>query len=130
MAALPQPPRVANANANNALPPVNGNVTYTELGDQLVFAVDAASALIPGTNLQGGPPAWAGPLLGLSGAIAAVTASHTALAARLANGLCEAADDLITAVPNAAGNPLPAGFPANRGAIDHMPAAALGNLLA
>jgi hypothetical protein len=152
-----QPPGVANANSNNALPPVaaappllraghaakrmwtaaalaaNGNVTDTELGDHLVFAVDAANALIPGANLQGGPPAWAGPLLGLPGAIAALTASHAALAARLANGLCEAADDPITPVPSAAGNnplPLPAGFPATRGDIDRMSGAALNNLLA
>ena len=161
MAALPQPPGVANANANNILPAVaavpprlraghaakrlctaaalaaDGAVTDAELGDQLVFAVDAASALIPGPNLGGGPPAWAGPLLALPCAIAALTASYAALTAsyaaliaRLDNGLCEAADDPITPVLNAAGNPLPAGFPADRGAIDHMPGAALNNLLA
>ncbi|XXQ38429.1 SAP domain-containing protein [Plasmodiophora brassicae] len=120
-------------------------VTTSELGDHVTFVVACANANIPGAVAAGaGPPAWAAPLLelpaqvaALQGQVAAVreqlvaqNAAMQALDARILNGTVEAPDDMIVAVLNAAGDAVPAAFPATRRQLTALTGAHANGLLA
>ena len=118
----------------------NGTITPTEVGAQFVFALDTAIAVLPGPPLGAGPPAWAHALLALPAAIAQQLAANAqqiaqqgaaiaALSARIVNSVAEADGDALQPVPNAAGAPVPAGFPATRGAIHNMVGPAVNAML-
>ncbi|XXQ38432.1 SAP domain-containing protein [Plasmodiophora brassicae] len=134
-------------------------VTTSELGDHVTFVVACANANIPGAVAAGaGPPAWAAPLLELPAQVAALhgqvaalqgqvvavqgqvaavreqlvaqVAAMEALDARILNGTVEAPDDLIAAVANAAGDAVPAAFPATRRHLTVLTGAQANRLLA
>jgi hypothetical protein len=172
------PPPVANASANAALdtayggpnpngaiyagratkraklsmelPQGDGNlVTIQEVGDQTIFATEAARAGVGGAALPAGAPGWAvamnanmmamnanmmagfagvnASLAGVNASLAGVNASLANVNARLNNGVASEDGDPIHEVLNNAGNPPPVAiFPVTFGALLALPNANLG----
>ncbi|CEP03618.1 SAP domain-containing protein [Plasmodiophora brassicae] len=133
-------------------------VTASELGDHVQFMVACANENLPGAVVAGpGPPAWAAPLLNLpvqlaalqehvgnmqeqlgnmqeqlgnmQEQVAALQRSMVVLDAKMVNGMIEEPDDAVVPVPNAAGEAIPAAFPATRRQLTAMTGANCNTLL-
>jgi hypothetical protein len=97
------------------------HITEHELGQQFGCAVESALGMIPGPAQGLDAPAWAPPLLAMPAQMNTFNAQLITLRALQQNGLAEGPNDALVGVPNAAGQPISAVFPATRGQLCQEP---------